>query len=204
MVTTESRAAIVDEAELLGRARSGDAEAFGALGHAHEARLYRQAFALARCPRTAEELVVETLVEAWRSLSRYHGTCRFSTWLYAILLHRHQKAQRRERGFWSRFVAPSAADEGDPLASVPDPRPLPADAATQIDHDRLLQAALAALPEKHRQVLLLRFYESAALHEIAAALDISVGTVKSRLHHALEKLRQRPELVNLFSEGRDP
>lgn len=205
MVTTESRAAIVDEAELLGRARSGDAEAFGALGRAQEARLYRQAFALARSPHVAEELVVETLVEAWRSLARYHATCRFSTWLYAILLHRHQKMRRRERGFWSRLLAPSAeaTEDNDPLASVPDPRPLPGDAANHEDHGRLLQAALAQLPEKHRLVLLLRFYESASLEEIAVALGISLGTVKSRLHHGLEKLRRRPELVNLFTERRD-
>ena len=60
---------------------------------------------------------------------------------------------------------------------------------------------MESLPEKHRQVVLLRFFEDASLEEIAGALDCSVGTVKSRLHHALEKLRRMKNSVN-FSEWR--
>ena len=63
--------------------------------------------------------------------------------------------------------------------------------------DARLREAVQALPEKHRQVVQLRFFEDAALPEIAVALDLSVGTVKSRLHHALEKLRKMKSIVNL-------
>ncbi len=61
----------------------------------------------------------------------------------------------------------------------------------------MLLKALASLPEKHQQVLLLRFFEDASLTEIAALLDCSVGTVKSRLHYALDKLRSCSTDLNL-------
>ena len=66
-----------------------------------------------------------------------------------------------------------------------------------------LGAAVAELPEGHRAVLLLRFFEVASVAEIAAALAIPPGTVKSRLHHALARLREMGSVVNLFEEGRD-
>src|SRR6185295_518386 len=83
--------------ELLSRARAGDAQAFCRLVEPLQTRLLRQAVALSGDVSTAEDLVSETLVEAWKSLSRYNESSRLSTWLYSILLHRHQKAVRRGR-----------------------------------------------------------------------------------------------------------
>jgi RNA polymerase sigma-70 factor (ECF subfamily) len=194
------------EEGLLSRARAGDAEAFCRLAEAHEARLYRQAVALCREESLAEDLAAETLVEAWKSLARYAGGCRFSTWLYAILLHRHHKHLRR-----SKRVPIPLSDLRDPASTLdtlePPHRsiepPSPADQAVQADQATLLQRAIGRLPEKHRHVILLRFFEEASLEEIATALQCSVGTVKSRLHHGLEKLRRRGEIVNLFQERRD-
>jgi RNA polymerase sigma-70 factor (ECF subfamily) len=191
---------------LVQQARAGDGDAFCRLAAAHEPRLYRQAVALCGHPDTAEDLAAETLVEAWRSLSRFDGTCRFSTWLYAILLHRYQKLARRVR---SRPVALSSLPQAESerreslLSRVPDPAP---DALAELERsERLtrLRAAVAELPGGHRAVLLLRFFEGASVAEIAAALGIPRGTVKSRLHHALARLREMGTVVNLFDEARD-
>ena len=97
MVITADRPEIAGTGDLLTRARAGESSAFCRLAAEHEGRLLQQACGLARDPSAAEDLVSETLVEAWRSLSRYNGACRFSTWLFSILLHRHQKALRRAR-----------------------------------------------------------------------------------------------------------
>ena len=97
MGSTADCAASVDSSELLTRARAGDTLAFCDLAAQCEARLLQQARGLTRDLSTAEDLVSETLIEAWRSLRRYDGTCRFSTWLFAILLHRHHKHLRRAR-----------------------------------------------------------------------------------------------------------
>ena len=97
MVITDDPPERSDSRELLARACAGDADAFCRLAEPLQARLLRQAVALTGDVSAAEDLVSETLVEAWKSLPRYNQTCRLSTWLYAILLHRHRKAVRHAR-----------------------------------------------------------------------------------------------------------
>jgi hypothetical protein len=111
MVITADRSEFAGTGDLLTRAQAEDTSAFCHLAAEHERRLLQQACGLTHDPSAAEDLVSETLVEAWRSLSRYNGACRFSTWLFSILLHRHQKALRRACNLpWAiRFP------EGNPL-----------------------------------------------------------------------------------------
>ncbi len=201
MVITADRPEIAGLADLLTRARAGETAAFCRLVAEHEGRLLQQACGLTRDPSAAEDLVCETLVEAWRSLARYNGACRFSTWLFSILLHRHQKALRRSRSRPIPLAAlPSAeADERrQAQETLPAEGPSPADEAMRREAANKLRQAVETLPEKHQRVILLRFFEDASLPEIAAVLGCSVGTVKSRLHYALEKLREAQHGLNLF------
>ena len=200
MVITADRPEIAATADLLTRARAGDTSAFCRLAAEHEQRLLQQACGLARDPSAAEDLVSETLVEAWRSLNRYDGSCRFSTWLFSILLHRHQKALRRARSRPIPLAAlpPTEADERrQAQENLPAAGPSPAEAAMRREATEKLRQAVAALPEKHQQIVLLRFFEDASLPEIATLLNCSIGTVKSRLHYALEKLRESQQGLNL-------
>jgi RNA polymerase sigma-70 factor (ECF subfamily) len=193
MSITDDRTEAAASGELLRRARAGDAPAFCRLTAPLQARLLRQAAVLAVDLSAAEDLVSETLVEAWKSLDRYDETCRLSTWLYAILLHRTKKLARRAR---SRplSLAWLPAFHRDNLAArqenLPSPEPSPSDNAQQNELSLQLRRHIDRLPEKHRRLILLRFFEDASLPDIARVLDCSVGTVKSRLHHALEKLRK--------------
>ena len=183
-----------DDCELIGRAQAGEAGAFERLAHEHAARLWRCALALGHDRHGAEDLVQETLVEAWRSLARFDGRCRFSTWLYGILRHRFLKAKRRRSA-----AQPSTSDvlDGDSSTASPDQR------AEASEDARRVRRAVARLPEEHRLVVELRFFAGATLDEIAAALGCPLGTVKSRLHHALEKLRHMNLAVNLFEASRE-
>lgn len=206
MVTKDDTTIQANLADLLNQAQAGSAEAFCAVGQVVEARLYQQAVLLCRSTDGAEDLVAETLVEAWRSLRRYDHSCRFTTWLYAILLHRFQKACRRAR---SRPVSASALplsvdpDAPEPSAGQTDHHPRPDESLHRREAEARWREAIACLPDTHQQVILLRFYEDASLAEIAAALNIAVGTAKSRLHHALEKLRREPTVLNLLHESRE-
>jgi len=133
------------------------------------------------------------LVEAWKSRARYNETCRLSTWLYSILLHRCQKSVRRARSRPISLAGLPFFEAGklhEQQQNVPASEPSPAEAATQNEVAVQLRRCIEALPEKHRQIILLRFFEDASLPDIANVLGCSVGTVKSRLHHALDKLRQ--------------
>ena len=193
MVITDGQLELSDCRELLSRARAGEAQAFCLLTEPLQARLLRQAVALAGDLSVAEDLVQETLVEAWKSLSRYNQTCRLSTWLYAILLHRHRKSIRRARCrpislAWLPFF--KAQDLHELHANLPSAEPSPAEAMTQNETGSRLRQCIEMLPDKHRQIIRLRFFEDASLPDMAAVLGCSVGTVKSRLHHALEKLRK--------------
>lgn len=187
---------INDGSDLIGRARSGDTEAFEALCREHSERLLRQAIALSRDVEAAEDLVQETLVEAWRGLPGFRGGCQFFTWLCRILIHRHLNSRRR------RWPAPfSLLFGGDQdqtekfVESLPDAAPLPGSNLEQSERAARVLRSLATLPDKQRMVLHLRFYAGDSLEGIAAALGCSVGTVKSRLHHGLERLRQMKALA---------
>jgi RNA polymerase sigma-70 factor (ECF subfamily) len=193
MDVTDDRVEIIQAGEALARARAGEAEGFCRLTEPLQTRLLRQAAALAGDLSAAEDLVAETLVEAWKSLARYDESCRFSTWLYAILLHRHQKWRRRARSRPAELAwLPSFQRErlAARQENLPSPDPSPAEDAARNDNSALMRECVARLPEKHRRIILLRFFEEASLPDMARLLGCPVGTVKSRLHHALEKLRK--------------
>ncbi len=187
-----------NERELIDRAQAGEAVAFERLAEQHAARLWRCALALGKDGHWAEDLAQETLVEAWRSLARFDSRCKFSTWLYGILRHRFLKGRPNQKA--ARHSSPDA------LGQVPCTAHTPSRSAEASEDAGRIRRAVASLPEAHRLVVELRFFAGATLDEIAAALGCPLGTVKSRLHHALEKLRQMNLEVNLFTstgESRD-
>ena len=201
MVITDDRTEPSVASDLLFRAREGDAQAFCTMVEPLQTRLLRQAVALAGDLSTAEDLVSETLVEAWKSLRRYNETCRLSTWLYAILLHRHQKAARRARSRPISFSGLTASELQEIQERIPSSEPSPAESVAQSELLTQLTRCIEMLPRKHQEVILLRFFDDASLPEMAVVLGRSVGTVKSRLHHALAKLHKMK--MNLLDLKRD-
>jgi RNA polymerase sigma-70 factor, ECF subfamily len=184
-----------DEVALIERAQSGEAVAFQQLAEQFAAPLWRCAVALCRDRHWAEDLAQETLIEAWGSLRRFDGRCRFSTWLYGILRHRFLKGRRRRNASLS-YASDLLEQEQSAV--------WPPDRAAQLSEDaKQVRRAVAGLLEEHRLVVELRFFAGANLEEIAAALGCPLGTVKSRLHYALEKLRQMNLPVNLFASTRE-
>jgi RNA polymerase sigma-70 factor (ECF subfamily) len=176
----------------LHRAREGDPDAFGFLVTTHAETLFRWAMPQCRDRHEAEEVVQATFLEAWKSLPRFSGQCRFTTWLYGILRFRLYKNYNRRRRdemvatAWIERAGNAAATQNDP-AKIMELR----------DESRRIREAVAELPEEQRAVIELRFFADAHLEEIASLLGIPLGTVKSRLHHGLEKLRRTSVLVNL-------
>jgi len=206
MAITDAGLDMAETAVLLARARSGEAAAYCRLAQEYEARLLHQALALCRDWSTAEDLTQQTLIEAWHSLRHYDNTCRFSTWLYAILMHRFQKWLRHSRSRpvpLASLPCPEAKQRAALLENAPVAEASPSEAMEHQEGSENLRECLEALPEKHRQVIWLRFFAEASLTEIASILHCSPGTVKSRLHHALEKLRKMKKKLNLDNRGRD-
>jgi RNA polymerase sigma-70 factor (ECF subfamily) len=186
---------ISDTRSLLDQARAGDAEAFGEICRVHGTPLLRQAVALCGNLTLAEDLAQDTLVEAWKGLRRYNGRCQFFTWLCAILLNRYRNILRGNR--LRPAFTPGARDQ-DSACNPPDHAARPDQAVELREQAVLVRQCVQTLPAKHQQVIYLRFYVDDSLEGIAAALGCSVGTVKSRLFHALDKLRK----MNAFSAQR--
>jgi RNA polymerase sigma-70 factor, ECF subfamily len=162
----------------------------------YETRLLRQAMSLCGNEALARDLAQDTLVEAWKCLRRYHGGCQFFTWLCAILLNRHRNTVRQKRPV--PFSALGLDDETtlhNNFSRQTDAQQLPDEAAQFREQAALVRACVESLPPKQQQVIYLRFYVDNSLEGIAAALGCSVGTVKSRLFHALDRLRSMNALA---------
>lgn len=191
-----------DTQSLLDLARSGDTEAFCELCRAYETPLLRQAMSLSRNETLAKDLAQDTLVEAWKSLSRYNGRCQFFTWLCAILLNRYRNTIRQGRSRFSSANAAPNKDALDTLDNVAAPESLPDETVLAREQASVILQCINLLPAKHQQVIYLRFYIDDSLDGIAAALHCSVGTVKSRLFRALDKLRAMNALQSARPERR--
>ena len=189
---------------LLALAQQGDGDAFCELCRLNEARLLRQAMVLCRDASSAEDLAQDTLVAAWKSIGRYNGKCRFFTWLCSILIHLHRSELRKKQpaaGLAMTQDGISSAEKG--LANLADEAAYPDEALDLSEKAAAMRVCLESLPKKHRDVIFLRFYVNESLDGIATALNCSVGTVKSRLFHGLEKLRKMKGLTANFREHKN-
>lgn len=180
--------------DLVRRAQAANARAFSDLVRLLEASLMRHAFYLTGHRHQAEDLLQETLVEAWRKIARFNGQARFSTWVCSIMLHRHYDWLRKVRPAlwvdWSRA-------EQHLKANGMDDRDDPGQHAEQNERAVVLRECLGRLPVKQRRVVYLRFYCGESLGAIASLTGCPLGTVKSRLFNGLDRLA-RTKALQLF------
>lgn len=176
----------MQETELVARLRRGDQRAFEELVIAYQHRVFGVAVRMLGSRAEAEEIAQETFLRAHRALPEFRGEARLGTWLYAIAsrlcLNRLASSERR-----------LARGGDDALAAAPSPD---ADAAATLERaelDAALQEAIAALPEERRIVVILRDLEGLSYDEIAEALALEPGTVRSRLHRARLDLKAKLE-----------
>jgi RNA polymerase sigma-70 factor, ECF subfamily len=179
---------------LVRRAQARDTEAFGKVFQLLEAKLHRQAFFLAGSEEQALDLLQETMLEVWKHLSRYDGRARFFTWICSVMAHRHYDWVRRWR-LRARTLLAQRENAGAEERGAS-----PAEAAVDFERAKQIKACLDALPSKQRTVMYLRFYAGESMEGIAAIVNCSVGTVKSRLFHGLERLAGMRRVQELRAE----
>ncbi len=183
---------------LLERLKGGDDVAFGELVNTHWDKIYNRANSLLDNRQDAEEVAQDTFIRARKSIGNFRGECSLSTWLYHIatnLAHnKHWYWWRRKRGDSVSLDTP-IGDEGDMTVCdlIEGDGQNPAESAITSEFAEFLPKAIASLPEKYGEVLKLRNEEDLSYEEIAERMNISVGTVKSRLSRAREFLRDELE-----------
>ena len=162
--------------ELVDRARSGDREAFAVLAAGAIDRLYAVARLILRDTDLAEDATQDALVRAWRDLPTLRDVERFDAWLYRLLVRSCADIGRHRRRWRSELtvvqIEPAEPDRASELA----------------DRDQL-ERGLRRLNDQQRTILILHFYVGLTLSEAADAIEIPVGTAKSRLHYAIDALR---------------
>ena len=167
----------MDQRSLVERAKRGDHDAFGELVDVAITRLDAAARLILRDPELARDAVQEALIRAWRDLRGLRDPDRFDAWLYRLTVNACLDLVRGRR---RRPIEVELT-----LLHSPGTSDLSGDLAKR----DLLDKALASLDPAHRAVVALHYLLGLPLLEVAAALDIPVGTAKSRLHYGLAAMR---------------
>ena len=174
---------------LLIRARNGDREAFGELVERHQRRVWKVCRQYLG-PADAGAAAQDALVKAYLSLPSFDGRSAFTTWLTRIAINTCLDELRRQRREGLRVDVDGDAADPDPLATLPDGAAGPEELSIQRQAVARLKALELELPGRQREIFRLRFYAELELEEIAGALGVHVGTVKTQLHRAVHRLRE--------------
>jgi RNA polymerase sigma-70 factor (ECF subfamily) len=171
---------------LVERLRAGEPRAFEELVAAYQHRVFGVAFRMLGNGAEAEEVAQEVFLRVHRGIASFRGEAKLSTWLYAITsricINRLASGERRRQPQGEDVLERLAAPNADPSADV-----------ERGELEAALQRAIAELPEERRILVVLRDLEGLSYEEIAAALEMELGTVRSRLHRARMDLRDKLE-----------
>jgi RNA polymerase sigma-70 factor (ECF subfamily) len=177
---------LLTEAEVISRVIAGERELFYDLIKPCERAVFLTAFSVLKSEADAEEVVQEAALKAYKALSSFRGEAKFSTWLVKITLNEARMRLRRSRAE-SEVSLEEFANDGDSdytPAVLTDWREIPSEALDRKELRVLLQRGLDELPEKYREVLILRDVRELNIDETAQLLGISIGMVKTRLFRA--------------------
>ena len=173
---------------LIERAQRGDRDAVNQLVTKYQARAYQFAYRLTGNPDDASDLVAEAFVRVYTALPRFRRDSQFATWLFRIVtncfLDAKKKTDRkptdRLEDAWVDVDAKSTiVEQESPVA-----------ASERGEREEILQRGIEKLPEYQRAMIVMFHIENLSYEDIAAALDLPIGTVKSRLNRARLALRE--------------
>jgi len=177
---------IASDLDVVRSVRRGDRDAFGHLVRAYQGRLFGLVLMMVREPAGAEEVTQDAFVRAYTHLGQYDDRRPFYPWIAAIAVRLAQN--------WLRQHGRSAHREGTALESVDEPgATAPASLSVLIDDEgnRTLWRAVAALPSGERTAVILYYRDEMAVSDIARALGVTIGTIKTFLFRARRHLRER-------------
>ena len=157
----------------------------------HYDRLFRAARFMCGSLQVAEDLVQATFLAAVEARSRFRGRSSDYTWLYGILLNKFRRwLRRRKRSFLSFQHLARAHEDRSGAETLEADQPGPVQELVQRESAGQVRRALDELPADHRAVLTLRYVEDLSYQEIAEVIGCPLGTVKSRIHYALQKIAE--------------
>ena len=196
MVNSRTGPGDLSDMEILSDVSTGNIDAYGKIVSRYRGRLYNFVFRFVGDRETAEDIVQETFLRAFKKRKDYRAIANFSTWLFTIAGNL-AKSELRRRKRW-RLFSLHRDDDSDAALDLPDESYRPDRLAESSMADLQIQQAIMSLPANYRQVILLRDVEGFSYQEISETINCPVGTVKSRVNRARLRLQQK-----LKNEGRD-
>jgi RNA polymerase sigma-70 factor, ECF subfamily len=181
----------LDDEMLIARAQSGDRTAINSLVRKHEEAAYRYAYRLTRDPEVAADVVAEAFVRVYNAIQGFRGQSSFTTWLYRILTNCFLDLRKRDRHRDNLSLDESLRlEDSDVVPQLEDKGGTPQELLERVERERRVERALKSLPEYQRAMIVMFHAEGLSYEGIAEALDLPVGTVKSRLNRARIALRE--------------
>jgi RNA polymerase sigma-70 factor (ECF subfamily) len=186
------------ETQFLELLRAGDAAAFNRFIEDRTSDVYALLYRLTEDAEEARDLTQETFLQAFRSIAHFRGDADLRTWLYRIAVNQARNRwrwwRRRRRGATVSLDEPARDSEQTLASRLRDEGARDPERDTLAhEREKLIVAALATLARPYREAVVLRDIEELSYEEVAAALEISIGTVKSRLSRGRTELRRRLE-----------
>jgi RNA polymerase sigma-70 factor (ECF subfamily) len=181
---TPLSAATQDDTELVRRIQLGDMAAFEALFYKYQGPIYRTAMAITRDAGSAEEVLQDCFYKTYLNILKITGEGSLSPWLHRVAVNLSCNAIKKRR-VWLEPIETIAE------YFFTDPNHSPEQLVERSELQGTMREAINTLSLKHRIVVILHYLQDFSLPEIAYILDLPVGTIKSRLHHARKELRDR-------------
>jgi len=178
----------LSDEDVILRLQRDDFDAYDELVRRYRDRLYTFVQQMVRNPPLAEDILQETFIRLWQHRMSYRTIARFSTWIYTIAANLVRSQMRKQSKMPTVDLEPR--EEGDRAIELPDP----GRRVDEIVDGRMtvekVRAAMAQLPPEFREVIILREIEELSYDEIVELLDRPLGTVKSRINRARDRLRE--------------
>jgi RNA polymerase sigma-70 factor (ECF subfamily) len=182
-----------DDEKLMQKVKDGDMRAFDVLVRRWENRLFNLIYKIIGDFEVAKDIRQEVFLRVYQAARRYRPRSYFKAWLYRIAVNCSiNELRKRERHSVLSLDVSYQHNDGQEQSLesfLADSNPKPDEMVQQSEVTEQIQNALRRLSNEQRIVIVLRHYEGLKFHQIASVLDCPVGTVKSRMHHGLERLR---------------
>lgn len=188
---------MAEETQLIDRALQGDRQAFTELVERNQERLFASMLQITGSPEEAEEVVQEAFIRVFMKLDTFQQNSQFFTWLYRIAFNSALTRRRRKRARVSLDYCRdnNGLEISDDVAGVDEP-------LLRRERVDMVREALATLSDEHQAILVLREMEDHSYEDIAEILEISIGTVRSRLSRARRQLKLALEAMQRAEESR--
>ena len=178
------------EQELVARARAGDQAAFEQLLLDNQNRVYTLAFRMVNDREEAADLAQEAFLKAWQGLPSFQGDSSFGTWMHRLITNVCIDWLRKQKRRKEIEPVGSLDDDEAGWTEPADPEQDPQKQLERSERSRAVERGLAALPDHQRQILVMRELSGLRYQEIGQALELDIGTVKSRIARARLALRK--------------